>query len=67
MSETTTGTSAEQPRPPTIDFSIHFTEDGTQVSTKERVMKGVCLDEMLCIEVPGCRATDVMHDPMVVC
>jgi serine/threonine-protein phosphatase 2B catalytic subunit len=27
---------------PEIDFTLHIMEDGTQVSTQERVCKGVC-------------------------
>lgn len=27
---------------PEIDFTLHVMEDGTQVSTLERVVKGVC-------------------------
>lgn len=27
---------------PEIDFTLHTMEDGTQVSTQERVCKGVC-------------------------
>jgi serine/threonine-protein phosphatase 2B catalytic subunit len=27
---------------PEIDFTLHVMEDGTQVSTEQRVCKGVC-------------------------
>lgn len=31
----------KKPAPPEIDFTIHTTDDGTQVSTQERVIKDV--------------------------
>ena len=33
----------ERSPPPEIDFTLHTMEDGTQVSTMERVCKGVYL------------------------
>ncbi len=35
------GQITNKPAPPEIDFTIHTTDDGTQVSTQERVIKDV--------------------------
>ena len=50
----------EKPPVPEIDFSLHTMEDGTQVSTQERVCKGIVASFtidfhvlMLRIRVPG--------------
>ncbi|KAI9599520.1 serine/threonine protein phosphatase 2B catalytic subunit [Syncephalis fuscata] len=45
MSENTNGSAADTPSEttnvPTIDFTVHYLEDGTQVSTKERIVQDI--------------------------
>jgi len=50
----------EKRPPPEIDFTLHTMEDGAQVSTLERVCKGISSSEPI-FGMPGARYSNAIH------